>query len=844
MHLLVLKRSGWLDGAVACAIALAVWCLFAPALTHDFVDYDDPLYVTGNPKVLAGLNWDSIRWAFSNLEAGFWQPLVWLSLMLDATVFGPGPQGFHFTNVLLHGLSAAVLYLTLVSMTGQRFPAALTALLFGVHPLHVEPVAWIASRKDVLSTVFGFLSLLAYVRYARETSPAPAREPVHVRWRNRWFILSFLAFAAGLLSKTMLVTIPVLMLVLDWWPLGRLRLAPRSGRLRTFSHLALEKLPFFVPAVFTGLVTVIAEAKVGAVALEHSIPGPTRLGMAVLNYAIYLWQTLCPAKLAIVYPYPHGLAIEAVALAGLLLVGLTGLTWKLRNRHPYLLAGWAWYIVALAPVSGIIQVGPHAHADRYMYVPLTGLAMMLAWWVESRTQNAAPTVLRLKCRVTALGLCLLGLLARWQLGHWQNTETVFNRALAVTKRNYIAHLNLGVWHAKNQRFDRALQHLNAALEIAPAEPLTLANLAAIHSTLGNTNLALSFLEQAGQTGPDPLWHLTMADAWYKCSGLSNALAHCTVALEAAPDHPHALSLMSELEWARGNTNRALELALAAVAIPHRLPEPYLHLGRLCRNANAPALAIPHLERALSLTPGLTPVAETLGALYLDAGRATDAVRVLEPIANAGAASPATLNNLAKACLVLGHTNRALEYLNQVLSADPDNISSLLMLAAIHHAQGDHARAHELHRRASVLAPDNPAVNEQYGTFLAGIGDIRGAIDRFQHALKANPRSPDLWCNLGTMLYLAGDVQAATNHLLRALELNPNHGMANNNLGRILLDLGNAQAALPLLETAARVMPDWAQARSNLARACAMLRDTGTPKPTPHPSNAVPPVLTP
>ena len=410
---------------------LVVAGVFLPALGHGFISYDDPVYVTQNPHVTSGLTWANVRWACQSTEASNWHPLTWVSHMLDCQLYGLQPWGHHFTSVLLHALNAVLLFAALRRLTGAVWRSLVVAALFGLHPLHVESVAWIAERKDVLSTAFGLLALWAY---ARRFAPrgAPGRGPFRE--------LALLAFALSLTAKAMWVTLPCLLLVLDWWPLRRWEQASPAARWA----VVLEKIPFFVLAAAASAVTVFAQSHGGTVASTGDFPWPVRIANAVDAYGWYLGRCFVPARLAVFYPnFAEMPPLGPTLVVGLLLAAITVAAVALRRRWSYLLAGWLWFGGTLVPVIGLVQIGGQAMADRYSYAPLVGVFLMVIW---AAGDAVAAGRLRRPTAVVAAGavLAALAVLTSLQLAYWTDGVSLFRHALAVTEDNYVAHANLAI----------------------------------------------------------------------------------------------------------------------------------------------------------------------------------------------------------------------------------------------------------------------------------------------------------------------------------------------------------------------------------------------------------------
>jgi tetratricopeptide (TPR) repeat protein len=455
------------------SLALLTLAVYLPVLTHGFIRFDDPLYVTRNPWVKAGLTWNGIAWAFSANVASNWHPLTLLSHMLDCELFGMDPLGHHLTSLLLHTASAVLLFEALRRMTGAVWRSALVAALFAVHPTHVESVAWVAERKDVLSGFFWMLTLLAWERYVRQPS-----------WQR--YMAVALSLAAGLLSKPMVVTLPFVLLLLDVWPLRRE--IPRKIRIK-------EKLPLFALAAASCVATVIAQS--GAIGMASRFPMNLRLANAVLSYVAYLGKTLFPSRLAVFYPMPTEFPAWKVMGAALLLASLTVLALRAAR---YVTVGWLWYLGTLVPVIGIVQVGGQAMADRYTYLPTIGL-FLIAVWTIPRKAVWIPVLLAL-----AIG-------TRLQLRHWQDSESLFRHAAAVTERNFIAHLNLAQIHADRGDRGRALEHFRTTLEIRPGMWQAQASLGNTLRRWGRPDKALPHLRNAVRLRPhDPRLRHALAEA--------------------------------------------------------------------------------------------------------------------------------------------------------------------------------------------------------------------------------------------------------------------------------------------------------------------------------------------
>lgn len=558
-------------------LALLALAAFWPALGNGFVNYDDNLYVTDNPRVQAGLGWGGLVWAFTTGHSANWHPLTWLSHQLDCALYGLDPRGHHLTSVLLHLANAVLFFLLLERFTGRAWPAALAAALFALHPLRVESVAWVAERKDVLSALFWLLATQAYVSWTRR--PGRAR-----------YAAVILLLGLGLMAKPMLVTLPFVLLLLDWWPLGRLDPA-RTGAWRRLGRLVLEKAPLFVLAAASALVTLLVQQAGGAVQSAGRFSFSARLSNALHAYTGYLAKTLWPADLAVYYPYPAGGPAASSLLHALLLLGLAAALLLRARRRPAPAVGWLWFLGTLVPVIGLVQVGGQAMADRYTYIPSLGLCIALVFGAADLPRPWR----RLAAAACALALLLpLVLLTRRQAGHWRDSFSLFEHALAATEGNNLAHNNLGAALADQGRREEAIAHFRAALAIHPDYPSARLNLAKNLLELGRT---------------------VEAEQDYRA------------VLRLRPDDPTALLNLGALLGRQGRTAEARRLLEAALASRPECPEAHNNLGIVLAMEGDLAGAIRHFARAVDLKPDYRNALQNLAAAYRRQGRPEEARRV-------------------------------------------------------------------------------------------------------------------------------------------------------------------------------------------------------------------------
>ena len=565
-----------LPGLVCLLLAAIVWIVFGQTLRHEFVNYDDNEYVYENPRVAAGLTLNGIRWAFTAVYANNWHPLTTLSHMLDCQLYGLQPWGHHLTNVLLHAAAAILLFLALRRLTGRLWPSALVAALFAIHPLRVESVAWISERKDVLSGVFFMLVLWAYACYARGE-------------RRSWgqYGLVLVLSALGLMCKPTLVTLPFVLLLLDYWPLQRSTAGSRT-RLTPWRHLILEKVPLLVLSAASGVITILAQGQ--ALVPVSALTFAQRVGNAAVAYVVYLVQTIYPARLAVIYPYPEGYVNIAQAIAAsfsLAVVCVIVFLW--RKQYPFLFVGWLWFLGMLVPMIGLVQVGSQPHADRYTYLPQIGLFLLAIW-------GAAALVAKWHLSgaikaVTALAVVTLFMAVGYvQTSSWRNSETLWRRTLAHTGRNQIAENNLGDVLVKEQRLDEALIHFRNALQIYPNYAEASNNLGYVLASQGRWSEAIAYYQAALRLRPDFLGaHRNLGVSLAETGRLDEAIGHFREVLRIDP----------------GDADTHYNLATAL-----------LQLGRRDE-------AIAQLQEALRLKPNDTEVRERLRALGVSKSMTND-----------------------------------------------------------------------------------------------------------------------------------------------------------------------------------------------------------------------------
>jgi tetratricopeptide (TPR) repeat protein len=602
---------------ISLVLFLTTLLVYTPVYSFGFVNFDDPEYVTNNPHVRKGLTMDGIIWAGTSTEGANWFPVTRLSHLLDVEIFDLQAGGHHFTNAFVHSLATVFLFAFLFAATSAAWPSAFVALLFAVHPLHVESVAWIAERKDVLSAFFWFLALWSYAR------------------RRYW--LTLLAFCLGLMSKPMVVTLPLVLFLLDIWPLRQ----PLRSAMRV-------KIPMLVLSAAGATAAYLVQRSGGAVREVAQIPLGLRVENAVVSYAAYIVDMFWPARLAVFYPYPHHLPVWQIALSALLLLGISVVVLREGRSRPYLAVGWLWFLGTLVPVIGLIQVGAQARADRYTYLPMVGLSIMLAWGLRE--------VFKGKVLISgAIAACLaFAVLCEAQIRYWRNSETLFGHALDVTSGNYLAHHNLGVALAEEGRFSEAIQHYQTALEIEPNAPNVQTDYGNALAKSGDMQEAIVHYQAALRTLPDsPITHNDLANAFA-------AIPERTT--EAIAEYQTALRLKPDYEEARNNLAR----------VQSHAAETEYNTGVDVASSGKVEAAIPYFEKALQLKPDYVDAHNNLGVVLAGGGRVQEAISHFEAALRIDPNSAEAHVNLGLALSGLpGRMPEAIQHFKAALRIKPD-----------------------------------------------------------------------------------------------------------------------------------------------------------------------------
>ena len=670
------RKSNLIAAAFLVVLTIAA---FWPVFGHDFIAYDDEQYITSNFRIQSGITKASVIWAFTSSYASNWHPLTWISHMLDYRLFGPKPLGHHAENLLLHTLNVLLLYFVLKRMTKSVWKSAFVAALFAVHPLHVESVAWAAERKDVLSTFFWMLTMWAYVVYAE-------------RPRLKWYLLTVLFFGLGLLSKPTLVTLPLVLLLLDYWPLGR---TAKSKNARSGWGLVWEKMPLFAMSAASSAATCIAQQKGGAMirSLDQLTIG-IRAANALVAYVTYVGKVFWPRNLTIFYPHPGNTIPEwQVVGAFVVLACITILALGLGRRHPYLTVGWLWYLITLVPMLGLIQVGKAAMADRYTYVSLIGLFIMLVWGVPQLLPRLVTVSPRL---LVAPSLCVIAALVvcTWiQLRYWRNGMTVFSHALAVTTRNDMAHIQVGNHLFRHGKTAQAIRHFSEAIAINPYSDRAHNNLGSAYAKQGKVKEAIAEYDAALDLKPrNAITHYNLASLLAKQRRIDDAIEHYTKALQSQPDYPEALASLAYLLERQGKTDEALENYAKVVRLVPNGAEAHYRYGVALAKAGRLDDAVAQYSEAVRIKPKFAEAYYNLGNALARQGKADDAIPAFRKAVESKPDHADAHFNLAVVLDGRNETDEAMREYRAAIRAKPNHGEAHANLAIDLYTKGDYAEA--------------------------------------------------------------------------------------------------------------------------------------------------------
>jgi tetratricopeptide (TPR) repeat protein len=662
------------------ALTVSALLVFWQVCKFDFVSYDDNIYVFENQHVLNGITGDGIIWAFTTGFAAFWHPLTWLSLMLDCQLFGPGPGGFHLVNVFFHLVNTLLLFAVLKKMTGSPWPSAFAAALFALHPLHVESVAWIAERKDILSTSFWLLAMLAYARYVKKPNAAN-------------YLLTLLTFALGLMAKPMLVTLPFVFLLLDYWPLCRIKGFDR----RVIYRLVLEKIPFIVLAIASSVIAFFAQQSSGAVLSFNNLGLKFRIGNALISYVKYIEKMFWPSRLSAFYPYSfENVSVLYAIISAAVLLAITILVIRFTKNHRYLFTGWFWYLGTLVPVIGLIQVGEFARADRYTYITLTGLFIIIAWGVPELLAKL-PQRKFILGSLMLLSLTALGITAHRQASYWKNSFKLFSHMNEVTKKNYFAYNGLGYACDNIGRRQDAIESYKQAIKIRPSYAYAYNNLGVAYGRLGRHQ---------------------------------EAIEACKEAIKIRPDYAEAHYNLGVTYGKLGRRQEAIEAYKQAIKIKPNYADAYYNLGDAYGKLGRGTEAIEAYTQAIKINPDDAEARSNLGAAYISLGRYQEAIEAYKQTIKIKPDDVRVRNNLSAAYLRLGRYQEAIKVCKEAIRIKPDDAEAYSNLCVAYGNLGRITEAIEACKEAIKIKPNYADAHYNLGFAYLKMGDKNSALAEY------------------------------------------------------------------------------------------------------------------
>ena len=789
--------------AVCAALALACVAVYGQTLWFSFVNYDDNLYIMETPQVQAGLNLKSIGWAFVTEKALYFHPLTWMSLMLDCSLYGMHAGGHHLTNLILHAAATVALFLALRPMTGALWPSAAVAALFAVHPLNVESVAWVAERKGVLSGFFWMLALGAYGLYVR-------------RGGALRYAAVAAAFAGGLMSKPMVLTLPCALLLLDLWPLGRINFNDPFGvTARKMVRLTVEKIPLFLLTALSALSTVWMQSRGHNIDVAGKVSLATRCANALVVYVLYLIKFVWPTGLAAFYPYPESRPLWQVAGAALILAAITVLCLSQARRRPYLMVGWFWYLGTFALVVGIVRIGDFSRADRYTYLPLLGVYFMIVWGLADLA-SAWKVPRRAVAAAAGAALVALTVCAVIQTSHWRNDWTLFSHAVDVGEGSCIAYTNMGMAAKEQGRREDAKEYLKKALELTPDYVAAINHLGLIAMDEGRLDEAANYMKRALEVNSKEVNALNNLGLVYMDQGRNEEARACLAkAVELQPEDINALNNLGKLYRDMGRYDESETCLRKALELKPDHINALVNLGALSIIQKDYDEAKACLTKVLKLDPGNLNAYTNLSAMADAQGLHDEARAYLAKALELKPNDTNTLYNLGKFALDKGRYDEARTYLQQALDADPKYTAALNGLGMMAVNQGNYGEAMGYLTKALEVDPKNVEVLYNLGVAAKGEKRYDEAKTYLTKALEVDPKNVKALNNLGVLAMEQGNTDEAVTCLKKALELKPDHVNALANLGKIAMDKKSYEEAKAYFKKALDLDPKSVPARHNL-----------------------------
>jgi tetratricopeptide (TPR) repeat protein len=774
------KRATLYQIIIICVLlAVVILTLYWRVRGFDFTAFDDRVYVADNLHVKGGLSLEGLKWAFHLTRAGdvsYWHPLTWLSHMLDYELLGPKAGMHHLSNVLYHVLNTILLFIALRLFTGSTSKSAFVAMLFAIHPINVESVAWISERKNLLSTFFWMLTLLLYYYYVKKPS------------LERYLIV-FLAFILGLLSKPMLVTLPFVLLLLDFWPMNRIRLVgenitdiSKSILNMNNAKLILEKVPLIILSFVMIVYSSRVMSNIGSYISIETVPMNLRIKNAIVSYILYIEKMFWPDNLTFFYRFPQEVPMWEVVGALTFILTITILGLKYIKKFPYIIFGWLWFIGTLIPVSGIIQAGAWPEiAERFAYIPLIGLFIIFSWGVPDLLKKLRKKEIFI-CIAASIIILSLSVKTWSQIGYWKDDFTLCKHALQVSKNNVAAHNNLGLAYYNKGEEDKAFRQFQEAIQVEPLNFLAYLNIAKIYFKRNELKLALENFEKSLELNPMiPITHLSYA-----------------LYLTEVGRHEDALKQFNE----------TLKLDPYSSDVQYYIS---LELEKMGKIDDAKS----HLREALKINPKEARVHFELGKILIESGKNDEAQKEFNEVLKMKPEGITDYNALGIILLAKGKNDDAQKYFNKALKIDPKNTFALNALAECSAKKGNNDEAVKYLNESLKIESNNVYTHYKLGTILVTTGRIEEAVTQFNEALRINPDYNEAQVELGNLMQRIGNFDEAIQLYLEILKKDPHQAAVCNNLGSAYFSKGNIKKAIEYYQNALHDKPDYALAEKNL-----------------------------
>ncbi len=793
---------------ICIALVIATIVTYWPVKTYDFIfTYDDTEYVLQNPQVQRGITAKGVVWAFTTFHAANWHPLTWLSHMLDVQIYGMDPGQHHMVNVLIHIANSLLLFGVLRRMSGHIWRSALVSALFALHPLHVESVAMIAERKDVLCTLLWLLTIWFYHRYTEHLS-------------FKWYLAVVVCFSLGLMAKPMVVTLPFVLLLLDCWPLNRISLTPREkvswSAIRSSAiHLIQEKIPLFFLTAVVCVITVLAQQSKSAI-VTVLYPLMHRLSNAMISYINYIVKMFWPYSLAVFYPYRETLSAWQAAGASAVLVIITGMVLLKLRKQPYLAVGWFWYLGTLVPVIGLVQVGGQAMADRYTYIPLIGIFIMIAWGAFDLLNNR-----RLMKGIIVAALIIycavLMVLARVQVGYWSSSSSLFQHTLEATEKNWLAHTNLGNALSREGKKYTAISHYLKALQIHPHYANAHYNLGVVSDELGHTMEAIDHYRETLRIYPEHVGALNnLGGLLIEQGKFAEGIRFCQKALRIDPSFLNAYKNLAVALSVTGKLDQAIVYLRKALDLESDNAQIHLFLGRLLAKKGSVSEAKYHFKAALRFDPKNSKAYTEMGDFLLRTANYSEAEIYYSAAIRLAPDDARLFNNLGVATIRSGKFKDAILYFQEALRLEPNhaNARNNLRKALTDQRRLDEAIARV--RESLKSTPDDATLQLQLGDLYQKQGELVRAMEFYRKALIINPALTPALSRLANAQAYRGENEAALSTFERLVQLEPENAEAYYNLARLFARLDRIEDSITYLKKAIEMgFDDWEMIKTDV-----------------------------